>query len=161
MRRRARGKAERLSPEMEAWLHGEAGECMESLLANELERRGYWQAYREAVLSYWESERPGGRPCLWWQYDNEHGPRARVGGSGLTYWEAGEPWIPYYECGIPSRDSFKSIAPGDPPRFESQATFLRRHGLLSPAEERSLKDRPEAWEPEIIAITNEQSKENK
>jgi len=41
----------------------------------------------------------------------------------------------------------KAIDPEDPPRFESEAAYLERHGLLSPAELRYLEKHPELAEP--------------
>jgi hypothetical protein len=47
---------------------------------------------------------------------------------------------------------FKGVAidPADPPRFESEAAYLERHGLLTPAEVRWLAEHPEALEPEVV-----------
>jgi hypothetical protein len=45
--------------------------------------------------------------------------------------------------GIPIDDN-------DPPTFESEATYLERHGLLTDDEKRILANKPEAWRPEAI-----------
>ena len=34
-----------------------------------------------------------------------------------------------------------ALDPDDPPRFESQASYLKRHGLLTKAEEKQLTDK--------------------
>jgi hypothetical protein len=47
----------------------------------------------------------------------------------------------------PSNFSGVAIDPNDPPTFESQAAYLKRHGLLLAGEERRLKKAD--WEPEI------------
>ena len=44
--------------------------------------------------------------------------------------------------------------PNDPPKFESQAAYLKRHGLLEPGEERRLN--PADFEPEIITVETEE-----
>ena len=40
------------------------------------------------------------------------------------------------------------IDPADPPRYEAQATYLRRYGLLLRGEEKRLP--PDAYEPEAV-----------
>ena len=47
----------------------------------------------------------------------------------------------------------KAIDKSNPPRFESQASYLRRLGLLAPGEERRVK--PAAFEPEIVSPEEE------
>ena len=51
---------------------------------------------------------------------------------------------------LPSND-FHGVAidPDDPPTFESQAAYLKRHGLFLSGEERRL--RKADWEPEAIS----------
>lgn len=58
----------------------------------------------------------------------------------------GEKILSYHE------GDFKGVAvsPLDPPRFESQAAYLRRLGLLQPGELRRLKDSD--FEPEVLAL---------
>ena len=41
----------------------------------------------------------------------------------------------------------------DPPIFEPQATYLKRHGFLLPGEERRLKKAD--WEPEAVSTTEQ------
>jgi hypothetical protein len=40
------------------------------------------------------------------------------------------------------------VDPSDPPKFESQASYLKRHNLFEPGEERRLKAKD--FEPQII-----------
>jgi hypothetical protein len=47
------------------------------------------------------------------------------------------------------------IDPQDPPRFESEAAYLRRWGLLTPAEEKHLARHPELLQPEVITILSQ------
>jgi len=50
---------------------------------------------------------------------------------------------------------FKGLAidPKDPPLYESQATYLLRHGILTPAERAHLKRYPALLEPEAVKRT--------
>ncbi len=92
-------------------------------------------------------------------------PRRRLGGTGMVAWEALNVGIAYH-CGIPSAwvDAEDAewltaegiaavpIDPADPPRFESQAAYLRRHGLFMRGEERRLT--PTDFEPEEVQPRN-------
>lgn len=141
---------------------------MEILLDDEFEE-DIWRIWGPSVLERWLRDRPGSRPSLWWKYEAPRlpakgtgsfydgkleEPRRQVGGSGLTQWEAGENWLPHLKCGIPaSRECFKTFDPSDPPNYEAQAVYLKRHGLLTAEEAEALTNRPEAWEPEILKFT--------
>jgi hypothetical protein len=104
-------------------------------------------------------------------------PRRRLGGIGTPASDA-LAYAPMFSYGLPSvwinhrqvqyytgiavdihgnpvgslypSDAFKGVAidPNDQPTFESQATYLKRHGLFLPGEERRL--RKADWEPELI-----------
>lgn len=50
----------------------------------------------------------------------------------------------------------KAIDPSDPPIFESEASYLERHGLLSPQEKKYLASHPEAMEPEMVNFEEEE-----
>jgi hypothetical protein len=106
-------------------------------------------------------------------------PRSRLGGIGTPIYEVLS-YVPEFEYGIPAhwvseweeryysgrakdihgnlfgaelheRDfRGRAIDPADPPRFESQAVYLERHGLLFPDEKRRLK--PMDFQPEAIKI---------
>ena len=110
-------------------------------------------------------------------------PRLRLGGIGTPIYEVLN-YVPEFEYGIPvhwvseweeryysgrAKDvrgnpigskfheghfEGTAIDPADPPRFESQAAYLERHGLLFPNEKRRLK--PMDFQPE--AITTEDMK---
>ena len=45
--------------------------------------------------------------------------------------------VPHFPFGIAA--SWVAIDPDDPPRFESEAAYLRRHGLLEPGEARRVR----------------------
>jgi hypothetical protein len=128
---------------------------------DEPERTADWQAVKDELLEDFVLAHPGRRPFFWWKVDSP-GPRLRVGGVGDV--------IPAYnhpdnlKYGIFRKSAFvddrllAAVAPignelvpfdaNDPPRYESQAVFLDRHGLLSAAERKALP--PDAFEPEVI-----------
>jgi hypothetical protein len=118
-------------------------------------RRKFWREYSDMVVRWHARHWPGTRPRLWWRYDSPQ-PRRRVGGIGT----------PLHECtayalllhdGIPADwrrpgDGFSRGVPidrRDPPRFESQASYLRRHGLLLPGERERLRPR-DFWAEAIV-----------
>ncbi len=136
-----------------------------------------WKIKREELLHYWIEKHPGTRPYAWWKFDALEN-RLRLGGTGtpchecLAYapifrWGVPASWISkrdeeYYNGrskdihGKPigtkySEGDFKgkAIDPNDPPIFESQAAYLKRLGLLTPAEQKRLTKKDYA--PEILA----------
>jgi hypothetical protein len=124
--------------------------------------RELWSAVREDLLSAWIAAKPGTRPRLWWELDAPRQPlgtwpgcyfdgklqepRKRLGGKGQTEWDAGMSVVPWFRCGLPVLwDSFDA---DDSPVFESEAAYLRRHGLLEASEKRRLK--PTAFRPEML-----------
>lgn len=67
--------------------------------------------------------------------------RRVIAGSGWQANASGSFGIPY----------MVHVNPADPPILESEAAFLRRHGLLLPGESRRLRAKdykPETWLPE-------------
>jgi len=88
-------------------------------------------------------------------------PRLRLGGSGIPRHECLN-YVPSFRCGVPDlwiseadvddHDDIQGVPPDprDPPKFESQAQYLRRHNLLEPGEARRLKARD--FEPETIPV---------
>src|SRR5215472_11866919 len=86
-------------------------------------------------------------PKVWFFVKDLIVPRRRVGGTGVTMAEhtANEDllstdtpaWVPEFDYGIPKH--WFSFDLADPPRYESQAEYLRRHDLMSIIEERRLR----------------------
>jgi hypothetical protein len=132
------------------------------------ERQKLWLAHGERFTADYADENPGKRPPRWWEYSRPSPePRLRVGGVGTALYEhlmrtEGYPRLDY-KIGIPAkwisrsdkqRMPFKgcgccqAVDPSDPPRFESQAAYLRRLKLLLPDEERRLG--PADFEPEVV-----------
>jgi hypothetical protein len=128
---------------MSGWAGGSAGPH---------EPRGYGDALRPSLE--WIKESPGTRPSVWWTVESPE-PRRRLGGTG-------QPGSRHMYHGVPASWSWPLPAeyvgkfiggpppcdPNDPPTFESQATYLRRHGLLFPGERDRLT--AEDFEPEPI-----------
>lgn len=94
-----------------------------------------WHAVRKEVLPAWIAAHPGTRPLAWWRYEAPTPMRRIVKGCGRPL--AGDPLI----CGWPEN----LIERTDHVVIESQASYLKRHELLAPEEERALP--PEAFTP--------------
>jgi hypothetical protein len=114
-----------------------------------------WRENADRVVAEFAAENPGQRTLLWWRFDAPE-PRRRLGGTG-TAWNEWAPCGPSFEYGVPAYwcrqgGSFPAgavpIDPRDPPRFEAQATFLQRLGLLLPGEGKRLTEAD--FEPECI-----------
>jgi len=165
-----------ISPEFLAYLSdnllGEKPEkeSFELLLlsCDDREIRKLWNQYGPEILELWIERRPGTRPQAWWTHDAPRmsaeeierqgwagcyfakhlpDPRRRLGGTGTAAHDV-ENLVPHFSPGIP--DDWRDTDPANPPQFESQATYLRRHNLLEPCEERRL--RPKDYEPEIVSV---------
>jgi hypothetical protein len=102
-----------------------------------------WADVEAELLPGWIREHPASRPWAWWK-DAAPEPRRRVGGSGRRGRNAS------LEFGVPTDTWFKDVDPDNPPIYESQAAYLRRLDLLTPAEKKWLAGHPEALEPEAI-----------
>src|ERR1019366_7684585 len=111
--------------------------------------RELWESHRDVILVEHVKENPGTRPSLWWTYTAPRlpigafpgchydgqlpEPRKRLGGTGTPTHEV---WCtkPVFSYGI--SDVWLGIDPEDPPTFESQASYLKRYGLLLAGEEK-------------------------
>lgn len=159
---------------------------LEHPVDNHAAAREPWEQHRHEILETWIRERPGTRPALWWEFDSPEKCRRRLGGIGTAAHEVLN-YVPSFEYGIPSRwvdawavsyyngrakdihgnrigeqyheGHFKGVSPdpSNPPLFESQAAYLKRHGLLAPEEGRRLK--PRDFEPEIVEIEDDDKEE--
>lgn len=99
-----------------------------------------WRDHRHVLLMAWVEEYAGTRPTLWWSLDAPEPHRAVLGGTGRV--DCCSPI-----CGVPF---FVDVNLAAPPVLESEAAYLRRHGLLLPGEARRLRD--EDYEPEQIEV---------
>jgi hypothetical protein len=112
-----------------------------------------WEAHRAALLAAWIEDHPGTRPAVWWRVEAPE-PRQRLGGVGNPapppLWRG----APRYWCGAPDTQ-WREMDPEDPPVYESQAEYLRRHALLSVGELERLT--PAEFEPETITHPREET----
>jgi hypothetical protein len=101
-----------------------------------------------------------------WEFESPE-PRKRLGGIGTESHNAFNVYQ-HFDFGIPtdfvSKSEFDNYNedgdfeydaynPNDPPTYESQAAYLKRHNLLTKSEEKRLKDSD--FEPEKVIITAE------
>jgi hypothetical protein len=134
--------------------------------------RELWTLYGAIVVKRWQTDRPGTRPALWWRFDAPRMtrgvwpdcfwdgtlplPRLRAGGVGRPLSET-TAYVPRTYLGVPIdwADAGDTSLPGidtiaidlqDPPRFESQASYLVRLDLLTRQERSRL--RRSAFQPE-------------
>jgi hypothetical protein len=134
------------------WLLGGHGFAWEYLERRPLQE--VWAEHAEAVVQHHIRRAPGTRPLRWWQYDAPE-PRRRLGGIGTPLHECSG-FIAPFEYGIPADwrthgDFFSEgtpISATDPPRYESEAKYLLRLGLLLAGERARLCPR-DFW-PELV-----------
>lgn len=146
-----------IDPELMAWFM-DAAPCPALVFfmqAGELEKA--WDASRETVLDDWTQMHPGTRPTHWWLFDAPE-QRQRIGGKGTPTHEA-LAHAPAFSLGIPAdwvSDHWivdrgveaERFDPTDPPAYESQAAFLKRHKLFLSGEEKRLS--ADDFAPEVM-----------
>jgi len=86
-----------------------------------------WTQHGARAVKRFADAHPGRRPYMWWRADSPNEPRRMVGGSGEALPICANPRI-YCECG--TAREWIHIDLTDPPKFEVQAIYLARHGLL-------------------------------
>jgi hypothetical protein len=126
------------------------------------EQRAFWNANRDAVVAWYIKRRPGFRPLLWWRFDAPE-PRRQLGGIGTPLHECSAV-ARHLEYGVPAEwrterdDGYLRegvpISDDDPPLFESEANYLRRHGLLLPGERQRLHRR--SYEACVLVLRDRQ-----
>jgi hypothetical protein len=117
--------------------------------------RPLWLEHRAAILAHWIQTKPGTRPAMWWRYDAPRLAPALLGRWAHTVYAPrlietrrklrgnGKPLhealliAPAHDYGIPVWFG----DPDNPAVFESQHAYLKRHGLLHPAERRAVGER--------------------
>jgi hypothetical protein len=175
VRKRIDKRRAELTDEGEAWLHGDDKAAGFFKYAPDDELAAVWEAHSERIVAEHVADHPGSRPERWWQY-NVTEPRQRLGGIGTPASEvlAHKPrysfglsvdwvdkWMVKYYGGtavdihgtpigslVPTNFRGIAIDMNNPPRFESQAAYLKRHGLFLAGEKRRL--RKADWEPETV-----------
>ena len=119
---------------------------------NQGKLKKHWRQHKEDILSIWRLEHPGSRPWAWWLFDAPETLRHRLGGQGTAdhevFSKAEEIFFGVHVSYIQD-DDFKAYMslgetlppyaqPFDPdnaPQWESEASYLQRHGLLTTDEE--------------------------
>jgi hypothetical protein len=131
-----REQREKLSPQ--AIDHFQSGKLNAWSFLNMRDLETIWQANRNDIVTAWINEAPGTRPHAWWTYDAPE-PRRRLRGTGSPISSATSLGVPkYWSDEAIYGPGVIPVDPGDPPRFESEATYLKRHGLLFPGEAKHL-----------------------
>ncbi len=105
-----------------------------------------WELVREELLAEWIARAPGTRPWGWWEHEQPKkagsiwaDARRRIGGSGQEYGSTSFGFSLYLDC-----------SPADPPTVESDASYLKRHRILTAAEERRLG--PKDFRPVAMVV---------
>ena len=109
------------------WLNGERVGSWHFAMSGTTEA-DVWATFGAQIVAEHVRDYPGTRPARWWDIDAPE-PRRRLGGIG-TALEA------------------LALDRVDPPRFESEAGYLKRHGLLTVGERKRLT--AAAFEPESV-----------
>lgn len=124
------------------------------MLLDSSELQKLWDEYKDEILESYISKFPGKRPSLWWTFS---GPMIEVNWPGVIYiveprqkisgyfylpWTDGKSLKPWYYKGIPVASGLFDMYDfeKDMAYFEAEATYLKRHELLTEDEERRLTD---------------------
>jgi len=128
-------------------------ECF-MLRGNKRNEKRIWKKYRDFILADWIQNKPGTRPFIWWKFDAPRWkkkfngaffegtllePRKKMSRKGVIVWKKFPSIIPRFVFGVPY--DWYQIDKTYYPMFESQASYLKRHGLLIKSEERRLTDK--------------------
>jgi hypothetical protein len=143
-RRRTRVAVAEIDAAILAWMRDEGPMPPEiAYFLDDAEIRALWDAEKDDIIAEWAQAHPGTRPSCWWRFET-HEPRKRLGGRG-TPCHSRLSHVAEYQFGIPA--SFVSdwwinvrhvdverFGRDDPPTFESQAAYLKRHHLFQRGE---------------------------
>jgi hypothetical protein len=119
--------------------------CLQLTVWDEQDPLVPWADVEAALLPQFIKQFPGRRPWSWWRASPER-RRRRVGESGRREKDA------QFEFEVPYHCWFIDCDETDPPRYESQSSYLQRNGLLSAREEEFLRAYPELLTPEKIEV---------
>jgi hypothetical protein len=104
-----------------------------------------WDRHGKAIVAQHIKAKPCTRPTGWWYCSGPQEYRRVVGGKGSGEHGPSRPGVPYW-LRIPC---FERINAGDPPQVESEAAFLKRHGVLTGFELKHLEAHPKLLEPVV------------
>lgn len=165
-RRKSKKKDINIIPKLESWKKNYflTGEIPEGIWQfhrwNPLPN---WKIFGQRLTAEWIQDHPGTRPFGWWEHSSP-GLRERVGGKGSPEFEVlnieeeyiyGVPdaWVSALSIYCWPDLKEYAVDPEDPPAYESQASFLKKHNLLSNSEIERLSDKD--FEPEKLNISYE------
>lgn len=107
---------------------------LDAFLTRLEDHRRAWARIGAELVAEYRKKNSGCRPWAWWIFDAPE-PRRMIGGSGKPrVFE--KDFLGAVTFGIPR--CILGEKPKKPARFESQAEFLQRHGLLTAAEKRAI-----------------------
>lgn len=173
-KRRVSKRRSDLTEEQVAWLRGDYRNAGFINYVGDEALSALWNQYCDGIVADHADKLPGTRPGRWWKYTASE-TRKRVGGTGTPCDEALEGYFQRYRYGVPQswvsphdvefycgpppanygfrcrpksvgRFCGVAISSNDPPLFESQASYLKRHGLFIPGEGKRLTKQD--YEPE-------------
>jgi hypothetical protein len=154
----------------------EPGDIEVFMLQGSLDRlREAWEKVKTEILPEWIRKHPGTRPAAWWEFDAPQEPvpgwpafhaaqRRRIGGVGVPQhdviavaprFDRGTPCGWFDAEGAAVFEGAIPVDPNNPPTFESEASYLSRLELLTPAEVKYLAVRPELLEPEAVVFDDD------
>jgi hypothetical protein len=129
-----------------AYLTDETPENPFTEFAPDAHWRELWAEHGERITSEWAARQPGTRPSHWWKFSAPRlptpeghqaqdswlwlKPRLQIGGFPVGH-DAG---AMAYRRAVPDWDDEEPDYQADPPVFESELAYLKRHGLLLPGE---------------------------
>lgn len=123
----------------------------------EFDLAGFWRELEREIVAEHAAEHPGIRPAMWWRSSAPE-PRRQLGGRGELRADdcRMQLGIPESHCWRrPDRSEYdlrvqrQAVDPLEPPRFESQAAYLKRLKLLLPGEAAGLS--PSELAPKIVS----------
>jgi len=148
--KRVRTSRKRNSPFVEGRLHYlRTGELADKFITQHSLARpslqALWKRHGATIIRDHIRQYPCTRPAGWWLHDAPDEYRKVVAGRGRGEHGPtpadGKLWD-HVQC-------FERIDANNPPQVESEAAFLLRHGMLTPAEVRHLYDHPELLRPVV------------
>ena len=119
---------------------------------NQGKLKKHWRLNKADILTKWRLEHPGSRPWAWWLFDAPETLRHRIGGQGTVDHEVflktedilfgvhvsyiiDDDFEVYQNTGETLPRFTQPFDPENAPLWESEASYLQRHGLLTIEEE--------------------------
>lgn len=128
----------------EAYAPDEEGACDVFLMELRPAMKEKWELYRDQIMADWMKKNPCSRPFGFWKFDAPE-LRKQINGSCDVDYEG----VSIDSEGLPAYWQI-DWDEHDPPIFESEAAYLKRHDLLTLTEKTYLKKHPELMEAEKI-----------